>query len=125
MIRIALLVVFLFSLALSGACRPASDSGEDAKAQVPVHSEVLERTPFRTSRVLLGRVEPAARTPVLAPLSGRISFPARFAGGRPGLLPSCRRNTSRFPTTSAPTGSRRRGSPYPSRPRRPSWRGPP
>jgi RND family efflux transporter MFP subunit len=74
-------VSLLIALALAGACRPVGDSGEDGKAQVPVHSEVLERAPFRTSRVLLGRVEPAVRTPVLATLSGRISFPARFSGG--------------------------------------------
>lgn len=81
MIRSASFVSLVLSLALLGACQPAGDAGEESRAQVPVQSEVVERAPFRTSRFLLGRVEPAARTPVVVPLSGRISFPARFSGG--------------------------------------------
>lgn len=66
---------------LLGACRPDGEPTEKSQASIPIRSEVAERGPFRTSRTLLGRIEPAQRTKILLPEGGVISYPARFAGG--------------------------------------------
>ena len=73
-----LLLALLFPLL---ACRPGGEPTDKKEAQIPVRSEVVERQSFRSSRTLLGRIEPAQRTRILLPEAGVISYPARFAGG--------------------------------------------
>lgn len=63
------------------ACQPAGEAGEPAAVPIPVRSEVAQAAPLRSSRFLLGRVEPADRVSLVAPRPGRISYPPRFAAG--------------------------------------------
>lgn len=72
------LLLLLFPLL---ACRPEGAPAKGQEAQIPVRSEVAERQSFRSTRTLLGRIEPAQRTRILLPEGGVISYPARFAGG--------------------------------------------
>ena len=73
-----LLPLLLLSLS---ACTPApADVPEEAPA-APVRVEALKWEPFQPTLALLGVVQPAGFAEVAIPVSGRLDYPGRFAGG--------------------------------------------
>lgn len=62
------------------ACAPV-DEAPPPIAKVAVESEVLRAMPFQAGLRLLGRVEPASRVALLAPVDGRLRYAPRFASG--------------------------------------------
>lgn len=70
----------LVAVLLMVACRPPVDNTR-SPASVAVRSEVAEAGPFQARLDLLGKVVPAMSVPLLAPYSGKVLYPPRFASG--------------------------------------------
>ena len=71
--------VALAALALSGCGEPAFEPGEAAPQSVRVES--VRSGPHAPTLKLMGRLEPAGSISLVAPVSGIVSYPPRFAGG--------------------------------------------
>jgi RND family efflux transporter MFP subunit len=76
---LALALPAALSLLLVGACR--RESWEWAPPTQPVRTEVVRAGPHQATLVLFGAVRPAETVPLVAPASGQVTFPPRFAGG--------------------------------------------
>lgn len=76
-----LLLLAPLALLTVAGCRPSGFEPQAAASPIPLRSELAEKGPFSTRRTLLGRVEPATRTQVLLPISGRIAYPPRWPRG--------------------------------------------
>ncbi len=73
-----LLLMALLSLA---ACTPAPADVPDEPPAAPVRLEVVKWEPFQPTLALLGVVQPSGFGEVTIPVSGRLDYPGRFAGG--------------------------------------------
>jgi membrane fusion protein (multidrug efflux system) len=71
----------LLLLLLSLACTQAPADVPDEPAAAPVRVEVAKWEPFQPTLALLGVVQPAGVAEVAIPVSGRLDYPGRFAGG--------------------------------------------
>ncbi len=73
-------LAILLLLALS-ACAQAPADVPEAPPASPVRVEVVQWKPFQPTLTLLGVVQPSGMAEVAIPVSGRLHYPARFAGG--------------------------------------------
>ncbi|HWN41337.1 MAG TPA: hypothetical protein VNW71_03915, partial [Thermoanaerobaculia bacterium] len=70
--------LLLLSLA---ACTPAPADVPDEPPAAPVRLETVKWEPFQPTLALLGVVQPSGFGEVTIPVSGRLDYPGRFAGG--------------------------------------------
>ncbi len=70
----------LLLLTLS-ACSPAPADVPDEPPAAPVRLETVKWEPFQPTLALLGVVQPSGFGEVTIPVSGRLDYPGRFAGG--------------------------------------------
>ena len=75
---LAILSLLLLSLA---ACSPAPADVPEEMPAAPVRVVALKWEPFQPTLALLGVVQPAGLAEVAIPVSGRLDYPGRFAGG--------------------------------------------
>ncbi len=79
--QIALLALSLTLALTTAACtRAPADVPEEPPAE-PVTVEVVKRAPFQPTLTLLGVVRPSGIAEVTVPVSGRLTYAGRFAGG--------------------------------------------
>lgn len=74
------LAILLLILSLSACAQAPADVPEEPPAS-PVRVEVVEWKPFQPTLALLGVVQPSGMAEVAIPVSGRLHYPGRFAGG--------------------------------------------
>lgn len=74
------LATLLLILSLSACAQAPADVPEEPPAS-PVRVEVVEWKPFQPTLTLLGVVQPSGMAEVAIPVSGRLHYPGRFAGG--------------------------------------------
>lgn len=75
------LVILSLLLLTLPACSPAPADVPEEPPAAPVRVEVLKWEPFQPTLALLGVVQPAGFAEVAIPVSGRLDYPGRFAGG--------------------------------------------
>jgi RND family efflux transporter MFP subunit len=68
-------------LLVFSACSPAPADVPDEPPAAPVRLETLKWEPFQPTLALLGVVQPSGFAEVGIPVSGRLDYPGRFAGG--------------------------------------------
>ena len=74
------LAALLLFLAFT-ACTPAPADVPEEAPGAPVRLETLKWEPFQPTLALLGVVQPSGFAEVAIPVSGRLEYPGRFAGG--------------------------------------------
>lgn len=74
------LAILLLILSLSACAQAPADVPDEPPAS-PVRVEVVQWKPFQPTLTLLGVVQPSGMAEVAIPVSGRLHYPGRFAGG--------------------------------------------